>query len=190
MSKDLMYRDEVQDLVRDAYMAVDKPASPAGRFYGSEQLATIPEEAREWAMGVGNPLRHAALSEGETVVDLGCGAGIDVFLAANQVGAGGSVIGVDFLDSMVQRGRRIAADSGFENVDFIRAEIDDLPLDDGETDVVVSNGSINLAARKSRVFAEAKRILRPGGRLCVADLTIKEEELPSEILVHPSAWAG
>lgn len=190
MTRDLMYREEVQALVRDAYTAVDAPADPAGRLYDPEQLAAVPEEARQWAMGVGDPVRHAALSKGETVVDLGCGAGMDVLLASDEVGAAGSVIGVDFLDSMVQRARRIAADSGYENVEFVRAEIDDLPFDDAETDVVISNGTINLTARKSRVFAEARRILRPGGRLCVSDLTIKEEELPSEILVHPSAWAG
>lgn len=185
-----MYRKEIRDLVRDAYTAIDVPAAPASRFYTPQDLATIPEEARQWAMGVGNPVRHAGLSAGESVVDLGCGSGIDALLAANEVGVTGSVIGVDFLDSMVQRSRRIAANSGHETVGFIRADIDDLPLDDAGTDVVISNGAINLAARKSRVFAEARRILRPEGRLCVSDLTINQEELPTEVLVHPSAWAG
>ena len=185
-----MYRKEIRDLVHDAYAAVDGPAAPASRFYRPEDLATIPEEARQWAMGVGNPVGHAELSTGESVVDLGSGSGVDVLLAANEVGMAGSVIGIDFLDSMVQRGRRIAANSGYENVEFIRADIDDLPLDDARTDVVISNGAINLAARKSRVFAEARRIIRPDGRLCVSDLTINEEDLPTEVLVHPSAWAG
>jgi ubiquinone/menaquinone biosynthesis C-methylase UbiE len=91
---------------------------------------------------------------------------------------------------MIHRGRRLASRAGHENVSFVQAGIDSVPLEDDSTDVVLSNGAINLAARKSRVFAEARRIIRPGGRLSVSDLTIAEEELPSEILVHPSAWAG
>lgn len=185
-----MYREEIRALVHDAYAGVDAPAAPASRFYTPEDLATIPREAGQWAMGVGNPVGHADISAGESVVDLGSGSGVDVFIAANAVGATGSVIGVDFLDSMVQRSRRIAANSGYENVEFIRADIDDLPLEDSGTDVVISNGAINLAARKSRVLAEARRILRPDGRLCVSDLTINEDDLPTEVLVHPSAWAG
>lgn len=191
MSRDLMYREEIQEMVREVYAHVDEPtASPAARFYDDHQLARIPDEARQWALGVGNPIRHAHLTEGEEVVDLGCGAGVDTLLAAADVAPGGTVTGVDFLEAMIQRARRIAEHSEYDNVSFVQAEIDKLPLDDASADVVLSNGAINLAARKSRVFAEAKRVLRPGGRLSVSDLTINEEELPSEILVHPSAWAG
>lgn len=191
MTRDLMYRREIQEMVRDVYEHVEEPTvSAADRLYDDHQLAQIPDVARRWALGVGNPVRHADLTEGEEVVDLGCGAGVDTLLAASRVAPGGTVTGVDFLDAMIRRGRRNAEISGCDNVTFVEAEIDRLPLDDASVDVVISNGTINLAARKSRVFAEAKRVLRPGGRLSVSDLTIKEEELPSEILVHPSAWAG
>ncbi len=190
MSKDLLYQDDIQSLVRDAYEDMDPPDGPGTYFYTDQQLARLPEEARKWALGVGNPVEHAGLERGETVVDLGCGSGIDVLLAAGEVGPEGRAIGVDFLASMVERGRRLAAESGVENAVFIQAEIEDVDLPDGSADVVMSNGAINLSPRKSRALAEAYRILRPGGRLCVSDLTLAEEELPPEILTHPSAWAG
>ncbi len=190
MSKDLMFKDELQDLVRDAYEVNESPGGPGTRYYSEEQLARLPAEARQWALGVGNPLAGAGLGPGETVVDLGCGAGVDVLLAAMEVGPEGRVIGVDFLASMVERGRELAGRTGLDNVEFVESEIEDLPLPDESVDVVISNGAINLSARKSRVLAEAHRVLRPGGRLCVSDLTITEEDLPPEILTHPSAWAG
>lgn len=190
MTKDLMYREEIQEMVHDVYSDVGDVSAPAARFYEPGQLGNAPEEAVRWALGVGNPLRHAGLSPGERVVDLGSGAGIDVMLAADAVGPGGTVTGVDFVESMISRSRRIASEAGYDNVEFVHASIDDLPLEDNSADVVISNGAINLAARKSRVFAEARRILSPGGRLSVSDLTINERDLPSEVLVHPSAWAG
>jgi arsenite methyltransferase len=190
VTKDLMYKDEIQQLVADAYRALGPPGGPGTRFYSAEQLAELPDGARAWALGVGNPLREAGLREGEVVVDLGCGAGIDSVLAAVQVGPGGRAIGVDLLPDMIERARAFAAEAGVDNVEFHQAEMESLPLPDASVDVVVSNGSINLSARKSRVLAEAHRVLRPGGRLCVTDLTIREEELPAEILTHPSAWAG
>lgn len=190
MTKDLMYREEIQEMVRDVYSDVGDASAPAARFYRPDQLRKAPEEAVRWALGVGNPLRHADLSAGEHVVDLGSGAGIDALLAATEVGPDGSVTGVDFVESMISRSRRIAAEAGHGNVEFVQGSIDDLPLEDDSADVVISNGAINLAARKSRVFAEARRILRPDGRLSISDLTIDEEDLPSEVLVHPSAWAG
>lgn len=190
MSKDLMYKDEIQDLVVGAYRALDSPGGPGTRFYSEGQLAPVPAGARDWALGVGNPLRWAGLRGGEVVADLGCGAGMDTLLAAQQVQPAGRAIGVDFLLEMVERARAFATEAGLDNVEFHEAEIESLPLPDSSIDVVISNGSINLSARKSRVLAEAHRVLRPGGRLCVADLTIREEQLPSEILTHPSAWAG
>ena len=190
MAKDLMYKDETQELVAEAYRALGTPGGPGTRFYTSEQLARLPAGARDWALGVGNPLSWADLRDGDVVVDLGCGAGIDTLLAGRRVGPTGRVIGVELLPEMVARAESSAVEAGIDNVEFRCAEMEALPLADACADVVVSNGAINLSARKSRVLAEAYRVLRPGGRLCVTDLTIREEELPSEILTHPSAWAG
>lgn len=187
---DLIHADEIDRLVCDAYRSLASPAGAATWLYSDEQLASLPEGAREWALGVGNPVPHAELQAGETVLDLGCGAGIDVLLAAGQVGPGGSVIGLDALSEMVERARRFAAEAGLDSVDFLEGRMDAIPLPDESVDVVISNGAINLAARKSRVLAEAFRVLRPGGRLCLADLTIVEDDIPPQILTHPSAWAG
>ncbi len=190
MSKDLMYKDDTQDLVVDAYGALRSPGGPGTRFYPDRQLAAVPEGAREWSLGVGNPLMHAHLSDGDVVADLGCGSGIDTLLAARRVAPSGRAVGIDLLDRMVERGRGFAAEADIANVEFVRAEMEALPVADSSVDLVISNGSINLSARKSRVLMEAFRILRPGGRLCAADLTIREEDLPPEILTHPAAWAG
>ena len=187
---DLMFKDEIQELVAEAYRSLDEPDGPATRYYSEEQLAVLPEGARRWALGVGNPLPWGRIEEGMTVVDLGCGSGIDVLLAAHQVGPEGRAIGVDLLPEMIERAEALAAEAGLDNTEFLRTEMEDLPLVDDSVDVVTSNGAINLSARKSRVLAEAHRVLRPGGQLVTADLTINEEDLPPEILTHPSAWAG
>jgi SAM-dependent methyltransferase len=190
MSRDLIRADEIDTLVCEAYRALDSPHGAATWLYSHEQLSWLPEGAREWALGVGNPVPHAGLQPGETVLDLGCGAGIDVLLAAREVGSTGRATGLDTLPEMVERGTRFSVEAGLENVAFIEGRMDDIPLPDDSVDVVISNGAINLAARKSRVLAEAYRVLKPEGRLCVADLTIVEDELPPEIITHPSAWAG
>lgn len=190
MSKDLMYQDEIHELVADAYRALESADGAGAACYTDAQLAALPAGARQWALGVGNPVAWADLQQGESVVDLGCGAGIDALLAADAVGATGQVTGVDVLAEMVERAETFAADAGVDNVAWCRAAMEALPLADASVDLVVSNGAINLSPRKSRVLAEAHRVLRPGGRLCVSDLTIREEDLPTEILTHPSAWAG
>ncbi len=190
MSKDLMYTDQIEEIVRDAYAAIDSPRGSAMWLYEDDQLAALPEGAKQWALGVGNPVPHAGLQPGETILDLGCGAGIDVLLAAREVGAGGRVIGLDSLEQMVERGRALAIEADAGNVEFVLGSFDRIPLPDDCVDVIISNGAINLAARKSRVMAEAARVLKPGGRLAVADLTIVEDDIPPEILTHPSAWAG
>lgn len=190
MTKDLMYKDEIQELVGESYRKLDTAAALGTRWYTDDQLARLPEGVREWALGVGNPVASAELQPGEEVVDLGCGSGADVLLAAAEVGPTGRVVGVDFLAEMLDRARGFAAEAGVDHVEFHQAEMESVPLPDASVDVVISNGSINLSARKSRVMAEAHRVLRPGGRLCVADLTIQEEDLPADVLTHPSAWAG
>lgn len=184
-----MYQDEIHELVTDAYRALDSGDGAGSTLYAEQQLAALPAGARQWALGVGNPVAWADLQEGESVVDLGCGAGIDALLAAGAVGPSGQVTGVDVLAEMVERAETFAAEAA-DNVAWCRAAMEALPFVDASVDVIVSNGAINLSPRKSRVLAEAHRVLRPGGRLCVSDLTVREEELPTEILTHPSAWAG
>ena len=122
--KDLMFRNEIEELVHGAYHALDTPDGPATRYYSDEQIALLPEVARDWALGVGNPVPHADLQVGETVLDLGCGAGIDVLLAAHAVGPTGRVIGLDLLEEMLERGRKAAADAGADNVEFIQGKMD------------------------------------------------------------------
>lgn len=189
-TRDLIRAEEIDALVCSAYKALETPGGAADWLYSDEQLAWLPEGARAWALGVGNPVPHAGLESGETVLDLGCGAGIDVLLAGREVGPEGRVTGLDALSEMVERGERFAAEAELDTVEFIEGRMDAIPVADETFDVVISNGAINLAARKSRVLAEAHRVLRPGGRLCVADLTIIEDDLPPEIITHPSAWAG
>jgi arsenite methyltransferase len=190
VTRDLMFKDEIQELVYRAYAAVESPTGPATRFYTADQLARLPVGARDWALGVGNPTLHADLAPGDDVADLGCGSGVDVLLAADAVGPDGHVVGVDFLASMVERGAELAQEAGLTNTTFVQSEIEDLPLADASVDVVISNGAANLSARKSRVFAEAFRVVRPDGRICMSDLTLSDDRLPPEILTHPSAWAG
>jgi arsenite methyltransferase len=156
--------------------------------YSEEDLKVIPSEA-SMGLGCGNPVALAGLKEGETVLDLGSGAGMDVFLAAGKVGVGGRVIGVDMTEEMVERARRTAYDYGYDNVEFRLGEIEDLPIDNNSVDVIISNCVINLAPDKGKVFMEAYRVLKPGGRLMVSDL-VTEEELPREIRESFDAWAG
>jgi arsenite methyltransferase len=188
--RDLLQQDVIRDAVRETYGSV-RPGDRrvAERFYDADELRWLPEQATTIALGVGHPVRHAGLQPGEDVVDLGSGGGIDCLLAARAVGPDGRVVGIDFLDEMVERGRRAAAVAGLHNLRFVRGEIESLPLPDASADVIVSNGVINLSPRKVRVLAEAFRVLRPGGRLAVVDLVL-EHDLPAEVATHPAAWAG
>lgn len=187
---DLLQQDSIRSTVREVYGAV-RPIDRrvAERFYPPADLAWLPDETVRSALGVGNPASFAELRAGEDVLDLGSGGGIDCLLAGRAVGPAGSVVGVDFLEEMVARGRRAAAAAGLHNVTFVQAEIEALPLPDDSVDVVISNGVPNLSPRKSRVMAEAYRVLRPGGRLAIVDL-ILDGRLPPEIQTHPAAWAG
>jgi arsenite methyltransferase len=150
----------------------------------------VPALAVDHALGVGNHLRHARIEPGYTVLDLGCGWGIDSILAARRTGPSGRVLALDFLPEMLERTASAAEQAGLENVELIEGEMEAIPLADESVDVVISNGVINLSPRKARVLAECARVLRPGGEFCVADLTVDEEELPPEVLTHPAAWAG
>ena len=187
---DLLSQDAIRSIVRATYGAVGPTdRRVAERFYSSDELAGLPEPTVRMALGVGNPVRHADLRPGEDVADLGSGGGIDCLLAARAVGPSGSVVGVDFLSDMVARATSAAAQAALSNVRFVEGMVEALPLPDGSTDVVISNGVVNLSPRKVRVLAEAFRILRPGGRLAIVDLVL-EHDLPPEIQTHPAAWAG
>lgn len=192
MADDLLFQDEIKQAVRSAYEQITGGGGEpvAQRLYTEEQLARVPAGAVSWALGVGNPVLHAGLAPGETVLDLGSGGGIDTILSAHEVGPTGHAIGIDLLDEMVERATANARDAGVDGwTEFRRGEMESIPLEDASVDVVVSNGVINLSPRKSRVLAEAWRVLKPGGRFCVADLTV-EEDLPPQILSSDAAWAG
>jgi arsenite methyltransferase len=195
MSDDLMFQDQIRDIVRAAYGAITTGAgrAVAQRFYSDEELATVPADAVDWALGVGNPVRHAGLSEGEVVLDIGSGGGIDTVLAAQRVGPTGRAIGLDALLEMCERAQEAAKAAGVAGVaawcEFREGEMEAIPLPDESVDVVISNGVINLSPRKSRAFAEITRVLRPGGRICVSDLVVNDD-LPPEVLASGPAWAG
>ena len=191
MGRDLMHQEEIRTLVRAAYRAAEGTSRQvAERLYSPEELERVPDEALDHALGVGNHLDFAAFEPGETVLDLGAGAGVDTVLAARCVGRAGRVLALDFLPEMLERTRAAARTAGLDNVETLEAEMEAIPLPDEGVDHVISNGAVNLSPRKSRVLAECARVLRPGGRLTVADLTVDEEELPPEVLTHPAAWAG
>lgn len=156
--------------------------------YAEEDLSDLPESVVRACAGCGNPTALAGLREGEVVLDLGSGGGIDVLLAARRVGPTGRVIGVDMTEEMVELARRNAAEIGLENVEFRLGEIEDLPVDDESVDVIISNCVVNLSPDKDRVFSEAFRVLRPGGRMIISDI-VSDGELPQEIREDPDAWA-
>lgn len=187
---DLLNQDAVHDLVADRYRGIiGRATSVAPTLYTPNELAGLPEGAVAGALGVGNPVRFAALHAGEVVLDLGSGGGLDTLLAARAVAPGGRAIGLDILPEMLERAARHSSDVGFTNVEWRQGEIEDIPLPDGSVDVVISNGVVNLSPRKSRVLLEAFRVLRPGGRVSMSDIIV-EQDLPPEVIVDPQAWAG
>jgi SAM-dependent methyltransferase len=162
---------------------------PDSDLYPQDLLATLPEGESAVSYGCGDPVTLASLEPGQTVLDLGSGAGLDYFFAAKQVGDMGKVIGVDMTPEMLERARGSAKRLNISNVEFRQGYLEDLPVESNSVDVIISNCVINLSPDKEKVFAEAFRVLDAGGRLAVSDI-MTEGELPDPIRKSLSAWAG
>ncbi len=189
--------DEIQSIYSRVASAPDgefhfhRGAAYAETFlrYDRQDLARIPALAVESFAGVGNPLRIDRVPAGSTVIDIGCGAGTDLLLAANAVGRQGRAIGVDMTDSMLRKAQAAVTEAGMSNVELRRGDALELPVESGSADVVISNGVLNLAPDKRRVFSEVLRVLRPGGRFLYADIVVASE-LPESIRRDIDLWSG
>jgi arsenite methyltransferase len=191
---------ELEAKVKDMYRHVAEEPAGAYHFemgrplaerlgYPAEVLDRIPEGAIESFAGVGYFFDLADLSEGERVIDLGSGSGMDALFAAERVGPSGAVIGIDFTAEQLDKARRIAEGAGFSQVEFREGRIEKLPAESESFDCAISNGVINLAPDKAIVFAEAARVLRPGGRLAIADI-VSEQQLKESIVCDADLWAS
>jgi SAM-dependent methyltransferase len=199
--------EELRSIVREKYGEAASKAASGGRascgpsaccasgdpitenLYDAEESASVPDGALRASLGCGNPTALADLRPGEVVLDLGSGGGIDVLLSARRVGPSGKAYGLDMTDEMLALARRNQREAGVENAEFLRGEIERIPLPDASVDIVISNCVINLSSDKDRVLAEAFRVLRPGGRLAVSDIVVRGA-VPSEIRRSMELWVG
>jgi arsenite methyltransferase len=217
MAEQLRDRDEIREAVRDRYaeaakaaeagsvasccggesscgcgagaLSVEEPGGLGAHLYSGEERGELPDAAKLASLGCGNPTAVAELHEGETVLDLGSGGGVDVLLSAQRVGPTGKAYGVDMTDEMLELARRNQREAGADNVEFVKGTIEDVPLPDDSVDVVISNCVINLSAEKSAVFREAARVLRPGGRFAVTDI-VADPEMDDETRRDMAQWTG
>ena len=195
-----MKEEKVHKVVRERYGKIAKTTQPCGCGcssssstsqqigYSKGELASVPEGA-DLNLGCGNPTALASLKEGETVVDLGSGGGLDCFLAAKKVGSKGKVIGVDMTAEMLERARANCKKTSYKNVEFRLGEIENLPIADNTADIIISNCVINLSPDKQRVFKEAYRVLKPKGRLMISDMVLLKD-LPEKVRGSVLAYVG
>lgn len=187
--------NDVHDAVQDTYADAARSAAGcatnpiADGLYDDAERAALPDDAVAASLGCANPTALANLQPGETVLDLGSGGGVDVLLSASRVGPSGFAYGLDMTPEMLELAERNRQEAGAENVRFLEGRIEAIPLDEASVDVVLSNCVVNLSPDKPAVFSEAHRVLRPGGRLAIADIATRGE-LPSAIRNSLAAWAG
>ncbi|MFZ1040624.1 MAG: arsenite methyltransferase [Anaerolineales bacterium] len=191
--------DTIHESVREHYAeriknsasccSSDACCSPQGSLYPADLLSTLPADISSTSYGCGDPITLASLQPGQTVLDLGSGAGLDCFFAAQKVGATGKAIGVDMTPEMIERARASAQRLNITNVEFRQGYLEDLPVDANSVDVIISNCVINLSPDKAKVFGEAFRVLKPGGKLAASDI-VTDGPLPEAIKKSMSVWAG
>src|SRR5271165_2327122 len=196
---------DIKETVRNRYAEIARSVQAAGssccydgeagscgisaNLYADDETGSLPQEAVLASLGCGNPTALAEMKEGETVLDLGSGGGIDVLLSARRVGPSGKAYGLDMTDDMLALARENQRKAGATNVEFLKGEIEAIPLPDNSVDVIISNCVINLSADKDRVLSEAFRVLKPGGRFAVSDI-VTRGEVPEDIRKNVLAWAG
>src|SRR5687767_330747 len=198
-------RQQIQDAVQEKYGAIAKARGAVGccgpapcgcgdpittNLYSEDETGAVPDTAVAVSLGCGNPTALAALEPGQTVLDLGSGGGIDVLLSARRVGPSGKVFGLDVTDEMLALARESQQKAGVTNVEFLKGEIEDIPLPDNSVDVIISNCVINLSADKDRVLSEAFRVLKPGGRFAVSDVVVRDGNVPAELRHSMELWIG
>ena len=193
-------REQLRSQISEKYADVAETPETGFRFHIGRPLAAmlgydqadvdwLPPDTVDSFAGTGNPFSMGRLSEGERVLDIGCGAGFDALLAARQVGPGGSVVAVDMTEAMIEKTRAGVAALGLDNVDVRRGFAEQLPVDDGSVDIVISNGVINLCPDKAAVMSEAQRVLRPGGRIQIADIVV-HLKVPQDAKDDIDLWSG